>query len=643
MASSGDLILDRYSVVRLLGSGGFGAVYLAEDQRLRRLVAIKEMDEARLSADGQRAAAEMFEHEACMLAQLNHPGLTRIWDYFQEGSRAFLVMEYVPGHTLRDVLAQHGGPLPEAFVLACALQLCDVLAYLHSHRPPIIFRDLKPANIMVAAPLDPADANGDAASLDPPSLKLIDFGIARLFRPEQTSDTLVIGTPGYAPPEQYGHGQTDERSDIYSLGATLHHLLGGQAPTGLLMLALPDLNPAISLALARVVARATALNPHDRYPNIDAMRRDLHAIIRAQAEAMPGRKLAQQITPPGRATVQLPPPPTLAPQRPRPGPPVSLALLVILLLGVVALGAIMVRAIRTSTPRPSQPAIASPGAHPTLPPARVEWALPGASGRIAFGQRDDQGAYDIFVAALDSAQARQITHDRGAYSPAWSPDGRQLAITRNETIVVGSVDGLTEQISPEGFEARYPAWSPDSRLLAFAARQSADQPWRLAIVNLANREVGFPGPTGVAWIAWSRQGVLAYSAPAGDGLPQDIFVLSGQGVPRNITNTPDSEEDFPTWSPDGKRIAFVANPQGPQNLPLRQIYAMNADGTGRTQLTHLSGPHTNPTWSPDGDWIAFVSRAAGGDWQVWAMHADGGQPVQLTFGPQQKFYLAWGQ
>jgi Tol biopolymer transport system component len=126
-------------------------------------------------------------------------------------------------------------------------------------------------------------------------------------------------------------------------------------------------------------------------------------------------------------------------------------------------------------------------------------------------------------------------------------------------------------------------------------------------------------------------------------LPQDIFALDTSGTPRNLTNTPDVEEDFPDRSPDGRRIVFVASPAGREGLSQRQIFVMNADGGGRTQLTQAVGPHTNPVWSPDSAWIAYLSQASGGDWQVWAMRADGSEPRQLTFGAQRKFYLAWGK
>ena len=201
MALTDQVITGRYQLGKLLGSGGFGAVYLAEDLRLQRPVAIKVCSTRQLPPEEVDAAARLFEQEALTLARLRHPGLTAVWDYFSQDDDYFLVMEYVPGETLRELLTRSGGCLPVPLSIDYTSQLCDVLRYLHTRPDPIVFRDLKPGNVMVT----PAG-----------ELKLIDFGIARLFSTDKTSDTTQFGTPGYAPPEQYG-GQTEPRSDIYSL------------------------------------------------------------------------------------------------------------------------------------------------------------------------------------------------------------------------------------------------------------------------------------------------------------------------------------------------------------------------------------------------------------------------------------------
>src|SRR5579885_462690 len=202
----------RYHLLARLGAGGFGAVYRAEDTSLgNRMVAIKEMVQSGLKPAELTEATEAFQREAYLLAGLKHPNLPHIYDHFREAGRWYLVMDFIEGQTLEAILEQTpANRLPVNDVLKIGLQLANVLDYLHTTQPPIIFRDLKPANVMLTA-------TGH--------VYLIDFGIARLFNPGQAKDTLIIGTPGYLAPEGYGKAQTTPRSDIYSLGATLHQLL----------------------------------------------------------------------------------------------------------------------------------------------------------------------------------------------------------------------------------------------------------------------------------------------------------------------------------------------------------------------------------------------------------------------------------
>jgi hypothetical protein len=645
MIKQDELIQNRYRVVRLLGSGGFGAVYLAEDIRLGRAVAIKEMDAFRLPPDERAQAEQLFEREARMLASLDHPGLTRIWDYFQIDQRALLVMEYVPGQTLRELLQRNGGPLDEPFAIEAGLQLCAVLSYLHSRRPQVIFRDLKPANVMVVPPGDPAE---------PPALRLIDFGIARLFKPEQTGDTLIIGTPGYAPPEQYGRSQTDQRSDIYSLGVTLHQLLSGQPPSSVPPPPLSGTTPA----LAAAIARATAPEPDDRYQSADELRNDLLAIRRTVAPqtAAPAPPIAPS-PPPARVnaarpatpatpqpamrtTTHLPPAPSLAPAPPRQSGGLPIIALVAAVLAVVGVGALGLRAFGRLT-EPAAPSAPAPAA--TAAPPAQEWLLPGAPGKLAFGQRG-QGGFDVWVATLDGQPPRRITDDRLSYSPAWSPDGAQLSLTHERDIYVGTAaNPLQRRIDLGGRAARYPAWSPDGRQLALASSGDGEKTWQLTIVDLASGQVSFPNALSVGGIAWAPGRQVAFAAAPAPGQAQDIFVLDASGSARNITNTPDVEEDLPSWAPGGRQLACAASPAGADKLGQRQIVTFDADGANRAQLTAGQGPHTNPAWSPDGRWIAYLAQENSTDWQVWAMRADGSQARALTSGPERKFYLSWGK
>src|ERR671932_271009 len=307
MALTDQIITGRYRLARLLGSGGFGAVYLAEDLRLHRPVAIKVCSTRSLPSAEAAEAARFFESEALTLARLHHPGLTAVWDYFNEGDDWFLVMEYVPGETLREMLKAAGGRLPVAQAVDYAGQLCDVLQYLHTRPEPIVFRDLKPGNIMVTP-------EGE--------LKLIDFGIARLFSPGKSRDTAQFGTPGYAPPEQYG-GQTEPRSDIYSLGAVTHQMLTGHNP-GASPFALPParaVNPSLSPEIEAALIRATAHDPADRFANIDDFCKALRSAVGVAPAVATGPTIP--INAPLRAELISPPvwtpTPRVLPQPPQQG------------------------------------------------------------------------------------------------------------------------------------------------------------------------------------------------------------------------------------------------------------------------------------------------------------------------------------
>jgi serine/threonine protein kinase len=203
-----NLLEGKYRILSTLGQGGMGRVYLAENIKLGTLWAIKHLQKKPSSSCN-------LYIEPNILKKLNHPALPRIFDIFEDAGNIYIVVDYIEGVSL-DKKLEEVGSFPEEVVLEWAAQLCDVLMYLHGIKPnPIIYRDMKPANIILA---------------EGGRLKLIDFGIAREYKSGTCSDTICIGTRGYAAPEQYGAGQTSVASDIYSLGVTLYHLLTGKSP-----------------------------------------------------------------------------------------------------------------------------------------------------------------------------------------------------------------------------------------------------------------------------------------------------------------------------------------------------------------------------------------------------------------------------
>jgi len=256
--SSGTVLQNRYEIERLLGGGGMGMVYLARDQRLaNRYCAVKEMVDHFIDQQQRIEANEYFAREADTLAQLKHAAIPAITDRFDDQNRHYLVMEYIEGRNLEEEIAARGGPLPEGLIVDIARQLCDVLAYLHGSTPPVIYRDMKPSNVMLTS-------KGRVV--------LIDFGIARLFKSARKG--TMIGTLGFAPPEQY-QGAVDPRSDIYSLGATLHYVLTGRDPEKFPPFSFPpvrDLRPEVSTNLAGAIDRALAYQADARPADIQDFR-----------------------------------------------------------------------------------------------------------------------------------------------------------------------------------------------------------------------------------------------------------------------------------------------------------------------------------------------------------------------------------
>jgi len=289
---SGRTLRERYIVTRVIGRGGMGSIYLAEDNRLSgRICAIKEVYQASDLPEAIRAQGrDQFYREASVLAQLDHPNLPKVSDFFTEDERDYLVMDYVPGDDLKSLMdkaRRKSEFLPLEDVLVWAAQIADALEYMHNQDPPVIHRDLKPSNLKLTP-------NG--------LIKLVDFGLVKRMVQDEMTVTVIQGrgTATYTPLEQYGGdtGHTDVRSDIYAFGATLYHLLTNQPPLEAKqrflrphgMKPLSEFNPAIEPPLEEAVLWAMALHPDDRPDDAASFRQALAQgkPVESPASTLPG-------------------------------------------------------------------------------------------------------------------------------------------------------------------------------------------------------------------------------------------------------------------------------------------------------------------------------------------------------------------
>jgi serine/threonine-protein kinase len=340
----GDMVLNnhapsdelRYVITRVVKQGGQGAVYEGIDES-GKIYAIKEMLDSKFADNKERSEAiTRFNEEAELLQGLSHPRIPRIYSHFTDEGRHYLTMDFIRGEDLEQV-AEREGRVAEARVLEWADQICDVLMYLHGRN--LVYRDMKPSNVMIER------ATG--------SVKLVDFGIAKLFKP--TERGTQIGTPGYAPPEQY-QGLATPQSDIYALGATLHHLLTGRDPTEEMPFSFPparSLNLGVSEGVSQALERALQKVPQDRFDTI----RDFWEALRPERARQPGQVRVAAATQriPQAAAAQVSAAPAMAGSAPAPARPAPAA-------------------PRSAPARP---------AAPPAPPAPVRPAPPRTSGRPA--------------------------------------------------------------------------------------------------------------------------------------------------------------------------------------------------------------------------------------------------------------------
>jgi len=544
------LLRDHYRIIGPVGQGGYGAVYKAQDTQCDdRLVAIKEINLSNLKPQEIIDATDAFNREVRLLSDLTHPNLPHMYDHFTDSQHWYLVIDFIEGETLEqylDIVRSRGGKsqgLPLHEVLDIGIQLCTVLDYLHTHEPPIIFRDLKPANVM-------RTSNGH--------LYLIDFGIARHFKPGQTRDTIPLGSPGYAAPEQYGRAQTTPQADIYSLGAMLHQLLTGNDP-------------------AQTPFRFGSLQWPDQVA-IEQLQVLLLQMLEMDVNKRPTRAAAvkqelQQIA----------------------------------------------AALQPTIVRPIGTILATYRGHSRLVLA-VAWSPDGkyiASGSFDGTMQVWRSAKDDGATTIESSDFTYRNPTRPyawAWTLAWSPDGRYLASgSDDKTVRVWRLEdeataNMKHVLTYQGHTnwVNAVAWSPDGRYLASASDDKTVQVWQMEDTDPHNHIEAYYGHS--RWVnalAWSPNG--KYIASAGydttvqvwDAVEGDSVVSTRETLLTYRGHT--FAVNALAWSPDGTRIASCS---------WDNVVRIWDVSTGETVLTYRghSAWVSAVSWSPDGTRLASAGK-----------------------------------
>jgi serine/threonine protein kinase/Tol biopolymer transport system component len=625
----GTLLHKRYRIVEILGQGGMGSVYRAVDENLGVEIALKE------NLFTTDEYARQFRLEAVILANLRHPNLPRVSDHFVLGEQGqYLVMDFIDGEDLRQRM-ERAGTISEEEAIMIGAAMCDALAYLHTRKPPILHRDIKPGNVKITP-----DGH----------IFLVDFGLAKVVQGSQATTTGARAmTPGYSPPEQYGTARTDPRTDIYSLGATLYAALTGIIPEDGLARAMDNAqltplrkrNNKISRRFASAIEQGMAIDPADRFQDAEEFKKALlgaksktqrlagnytvppppvgeNGSLSDMSEGEPEKPVEKK---PGLMAVELENEfklPKRRKKKKRKGGCLWQALLILLLLvgaaGVVSylypelvpdpmtpyIPWVEPTATPTATPTPTSkptetatlaatstpepPTVVptntvaplptnSPSPTPLVVPTATPTSVGGGYGQVAFASERD-GLPQIYLVSVDGNDLQPITSmSEGACQPAWSPDGTKLVFT-----------------------------SP-CKVDTDTYREAS-----LYIMNADGSELAplTTAPGGDFDPAWAPDGKRIAFTSLRDG-NREIYVLDleDQQLSR-LTNTGRDEEDGqPFWSPDGTQIVFVK-----VRFEVPQIWLMSNTGENAEQLVRSGQEFRDfaPTWSPNGEYIIFSQQ-----------------------------------
>lgn len=700
--SPGVLLNNRYRIVSILGQGGMGAVYRAQDEHLDIPVAVKE--NLFLSEEYTR----QFQREASILASLKHVNLPRVGDYFVVPSQGqYLIMDYVEGEDLRQRI-ERLSILPSQDVILIGIEMCNALDYMHRRKLSIVHRDIKPGNIKISPESD---------------VYLVDFGLAKVMEGAQVTITGARAmTPGYSPPEQYGTARTDARTDIYSLGATLYAALTGVIPedglaraTGKAQLTpLRQIQPKVDRRLAAVIEKCLAIEPEDRFQTAVELKRALieagnlpeatqqrplvsppppnfdedKAISENESpENLYGNhKKSRKRSPARRAWIfsiiallavlvvsayylKLPIPASLSgllPQQlivlaPTGSPQPQLDKTVVpspIPVLLTATGTFETPPTSTSVAEtPSIPIEATPVIVPNTPTVPQPTPLGGLPGEIVFVSKRT-GTLQVWVMLSDGSHQRQLTNlSQGACQPHWSPDGKKLAVISpcykkdlvytDSKIFILDANGGNPQMLPVSQEGDFdPAWSPDGKRLAFSSIRTGVP--HIFVYNFEENSLSELSDTRYpdiqpAWSPGGKQLAIARKNPY-----YHIWIISDLGQTQFQYSSSGNVNDlWPVWSHDNQFIMYSRSKENPF-LPwlLKLNYADRGSGL-ETRIPKLGSPDDVPAiaeadLSPDQHWFVYEGWPDGNNHDIYLkLFDDEAAPIRLTTDPELDFDPVW--